>query len=62
MGVQHCEPRRQVIVPDDDSTDVFFVVSDWVRATLYSKTGKEVSFQDLGAGEMFGALGDSGLI
>ena len=45
-----------VIAQDDDSSDVFFVVSGQVRATSFSKVGKEVSFQDLGPGEMFGEL------
>ena len=56
MKIQRYGPRSQLIVQDDRSTDVFFVVSGQVRATVYSKAGKEVSFQDLGAGEMFGEL------
>lgn len=56
MHMQRYEPKRQVIAQDDDSSDVFFIVSGNVRATVYSRAGKEVSFQDLGAGEMFGEL------
>ena len=41
---------------EDVSTDVYFVVSGKVRVTIYSRTGKEVAFRDLGAGEMFGDL------
>lgn len=40
----------------DESGDVYFIVSGRLRATLYSDNGKQVSFQDLGPGEMFGEL------
>ena len=56
MSVRRYLAKCQVIAQESDSTDVFFVVSGQVRATVYSKTGKEVSFQDLGAGDMFGEL------
>jgi CRP-like cAMP-binding protein len=57
----HCRARRyranqQIISHDDETRDVFFVVSGRVRATLYSLSGKQVNFQDLGAGKMFGEL------
>ena len=39
-----------------ESKDVFFIVSGKVRATMYSRSGKEVSFRDLGPGKMFGEL------
>lgn len=38
----------------DESRDVFFVVEGRVRAVLYSASGKEVSFRDIGAGQTFG--------
>lgn len=44
--LSHMEARR----------DVFFVITGRVRATLFSRAGKEVSFQELGAGQMFGEL------
>ena len=56
MQMRSFDPKVSVITQDDESSDVFFVVSGHVRATLYSVAGKEVSFQDLGAGEMFGEL------
>ena len=56
MSISRFGPRQVVIAQDDDSSDVFFVVSGQVRATSFSKVGKEVSFQDLGPGEMFGEL------
>jgi CRP-like cAMP-binding protein len=49
--------RNQVVVQVQDKTDdVFFLVSGHVRATLFSVTGKEVAFRDMGSGEVFGDL------
>ena len=36
------------------SHDVFFVISGEVWVTIYSLTGKAVSFRELGPGEVFG--------
>lgn len=54
-----CRARRfsaqeQIVSQHDQTDDVFFVVSGRVRATLFSESGREVIFQDLRAGEMFG--------
>jgi CRP-like cAMP-binding protein len=38
----------------DESTDVFFIVAGMVRAIVYSRAGKEVTFRDIGTGESFG--------
>ncbi|MFQ5545955.1 MAG: Crp/Fnr family transcriptional regulator [Acidiferrobacterales bacterium] len=56
-----CDSRRyaanqQIISYTDSSTDVYFIVSGQVRATIYSSSGKEVAFRDIEAGEMFGDL------
>lgn len=48
--------KHQIVSHADLSTDVYFIVSGQVRATIYSASGKEVTFRDLGAGEMFGDL------
>ncbi|MDX1431154.1 MAG: Crp/Fnr family transcriptional regulator [Gammaproteobacteria bacterium] len=58
---RHCSASRYpahhlVVRHEDASTDVYFVVSGRVRVTIYSRTGKEVSFRDMGAGELFGDL------
>lgn len=47
---------QSVVSHNDESTDVFFIVSGQVRVTHYSSGGKEVTFRDLGAGESFGEL------
>ena len=39
-----------------ESTDVYFIASGRVRITIYSITGKEISYQELGPGKMFGEL------
>lgn len=40
----------------EHSSSVYFVLEGLVRSTTYSMTGREVTFQDLGPGEMFGEL------
>ncbi|MGH6947584.1 MAG: Crp/Fnr family transcriptional regulator [Kiloniellales bacterium] len=47
---------QQIIGHQDESSDVFFIVSGSVRVTVYSPAGKEVTFRDMAAGEMFGEL------
>lgn len=41
---------------EDTSRDVYFVISGRVRATIYSRSGKEVAFRDLTPGDSFGDL------
>ncbi|MCZ6509642.1 MAG: Crp/Fnr family transcriptional regulator [Alphaproteobacteria bacterium] len=49
-------PGQHIIGDRDETTDVFFIASGRVRATVYSPAGKEVSFRDLGAGASIGEL------
>lgn len=58
---RRCRWRRfdadqQVIAHMDSGTDVLFLVEGRLRVSLYSPSGKEVSFEDIRAGEMFGEL------
>jgi len=46
----------EIVSHNDETTDVYFVVSGKVRATQYSFAGKKVSFRDIGAGDVFGEL------
>lgn len=39
-----------------ENDDVFFIASGRVRVTIFSFTGKEISYQELGPGGMFGEL------
>lgn len=47
---------QPIITQEDNSKDVYFLINGHVRATMYATSGKEVSYQDLGPGEMFGEL------
>lgn len=56
---QRCKWRRyatgeQILGHLDDSKDVYFIVEGQVRATIYSRNGKEVPYRDIAAGEIFG--------
>jgi CRP/FNR family cyclic AMP-dependent transcriptional regulator len=58
---RRCQWRRycahQIILGyRDDSREVFLIVRGQVRVTFFSECGREVSFRDLPAGEMFGEL------
>ena len=50
------EAKRQIIAYQDESADVFFIVSGTVRVVIHSYSGKEISYRDLESGEMFGEL------
>lgn len=58
---RHCHTCRypahhDIVRNQDTSNDVYFVIAGTVRATIFSRVGKEVAFRDMGAGEMFGDL------
>jgi CRP-like cAMP-binding protein len=58
---QRCRFRRYeraaaIIDYQESKSDVFFIVNGRVRVTIYSNSGREVAFQDLDAGELFGEL------
>jgi CRP/FNR family transcriptional regulator, cyclic AMP receptor protein len=48
------DPREQVIGEMETSTDVFFVIQGHLRAINFSQLGKQVSFVDVGPGEIVG--------
>jgi CRP-like cAMP-binding protein len=50
------EAKRQIIAYQDESADIFFIVSGKVRVVIHSFAGKEISYRDLESGEMFGEL------
>ena len=47
---------EQVLAHLDAGTDVLFLTSGRLRVSLYSSSGKEVSFEDLQAGQHFGEM------
>lgn len=57
-----CQGRRyaaeqRILSHKDEGRDVYFIISGKVRVTIYSVSGKEITFRDQSAGEMFGELG-----
>jgi CRP/FNR family transcriptional regulator, cyclic AMP receptor protein len=46
----------EIIPYMDEKNEVYFIVSGGVRVTIFSFSGKEISYQELGPGEMFGEL------
>lgn len=48
--------NQTVIAHNDTSTDVYFVLEGALRATMFSPAGREISYQDLHSGDMFGEL------
>ena len=51
------EAQQWILSHKDETRDVYFIVSGKVRVTIYSLGGKEITFRDQAAGEMFGELG-----
>jgi CRP/FNR family cyclic AMP-dependent transcriptional regulator len=49
-------PQEQIIDRLSDTHEVFFIASGTVRVVNYSMSGREISFDDLHAGEFFGEL------
>jgi len=45
-----------IINQTTDACDVYFLISGKVRVCTYSNNGKEIQFEDLESGEMFGEL------
>ena len=51
---RRCEPGEPIVDYLDSSDNVFFISEGEARVTIYSLTGKAVSFRELFAGDMFG--------
>jgi CRP-like cAMP-binding protein len=47
---------QHIVSYHDRSREVYFVISGQLQAITFSVTGKQVTFQDIGAGAMFGEL------
>ncbi len=47
---------EQIIDRETQSEDVFFVISGTARVVNYSQSGREVSYDDIGPGGLFGEL------
>ena len=53
---KHFEPGAMVCSQEDPSEGVYFLAEGTVRASIYSASGKNVVFQDMQAGRMFGEI------
>jgi len=49
-------PQEQIIGPESDSRDVFFVTEGRVRIVNYSASGREISYDEVETGGVFGEL------
>ena len=49
-------PQQEIIGRENPTRDVYFVASGRVRVVNWSYSGREVSFEDIGAGGTFGEL------
>jgi CRP/FNR family transcriptional regulator, cyclic AMP receptor protein len=50
------KPQEQMIDFQDDTQDVFFITSGVARVVNYSVSGREIAFDDLKPGSIFGEL------
>jgi CRP-like cAMP-binding protein len=48
------ERQSQILNEQEKTTDVFFILSGSVRSTSYTEAGREVIFNEIPAGEIFG--------
>ena len=58
---RRCQGRRfqakqRILSQSDSDCEAFFIVSGTVKIGVYSDSGKEIIFRELGAGRMFGEL------
>ena len=51
---KHYKSGQFLISADDDNSDVFFVLRGAARVTIYTSSGREVSFVSILAGDSFG--------
>ncbi|HEX9835379.1 MAG TPA: Crp/Fnr family transcriptional regulator [Alphaproteobacteria bacterium] len=65
--IRRCQHRsfaagQQIVGQADESREVYFILSGRVRVNVFSPDGRDVTFRDLGPGEMFGEIAaiDSG--
>jgi CRP-like cAMP-binding protein len=53
---QRFQAEEQIIDRNDDPDHVYFLVEGRVRVVIYSASGREITFDDLETGSMFGEL------
>ena len=50
------DARQPLLLRSGEGAEVFFIISGRVRIAIYSAGGRQVTFRDHGAGELFGDL------
>jgi CRP-like cAMP-binding protein len=50
------KPRQEIVRHEDENRMVYFLTAGKARVTIYSKSGKQVTFGDVHAGGIFGEL------
>ena len=53
-STNHYKSGQFLISAEDDNTDVFFVLRGTAKVTIYTSTGREISFAEINAGDSFG--------
>jgi len=56
LKAKNYQANQHMITLGENTRDVFFIISGTVRITTFTASGKEVSFRDMHAGQMFGEL------
>lgn len=56
LKAQSYQANQRIINLGEHTQDVFFVLKGTVRITTFTSSGKEVTFQDMKQGQMFGEL------
>lgn len=56
LKAQSFTANQRIINLGEHNQDVFFVLQGTVRITTFTSSGKEVTFQDMKSGQMFGEL------
>lgn len=56
LKAQNYLAEQHIITLGEHTRDVYFIISGKVRITTFTSSGKEVTFQDMKAGQMFGEL------
>ena len=46
----------EIVSHEVENDEIYFIASGRVRVTIFTIQGKEISYQELGAGKMFGEL------
>lgn len=56
VHVRSYRPDQTIVAYRDPTRDVFFILGGRVRVTIFSRSGREITYRDLVAGETFGEL------